>query len=56
MRLASAPQFEDLIADPMASVRNIYEYFDMELSSEAEQAMQKWLAEARAYKLSLIHI
>jgi hypothetical protein len=36
--------YEKLIRDPMAVVRDIYDYFDMELTGETERAMLRFLA------------
>jgi len=35
-------RFTDFTADPIGSVRNIYRFFDLELTSTAEANMQKW--------------
>jgi hypothetical protein len=37
--------YRDLAADPMATVRRIYEYFDLRLSPQATARMQRFLAE-----------
>ena len=37
--------YADLVREPMALVRLIYSHFDMELTSETEMAMQRFLAE-----------
>jgi hypothetical protein len=36
--------YADLLRDPMALVRLIYRHFEMELTSETEMAMQRFLA------------
>ncbi|MGO9688450.1 MAG: sulfotransferase, partial [Syntrophobacteraceae bacterium] len=36
--------YADLVREPMALVRLIYRHFDMELTSETEMAMQRFLA------------
>ena len=38
-------QYRDLIADPMTSARQIYDFVDMEWTSEAESGMRKWAVE-----------
>lgn len=35
--------YRDLVADPIGSVRRIYDYWDMALSAEAETRMRAWL-------------
>ncbi len=37
-------EHRDFVADPMGTVRNIYGYFDLELSDTARQRMQAWIA------------
>lgn len=37
-------QFGELMADPIKTVRKIYEKFDLELTAEAEQRMRRFLA------------
>ncbi len=37
--------YADLVRDPMAMVRRIYEHFDLELTGEAEAAMRRFVAE-----------
>ncbi len=36
--------FGDFVADPIGSVKRIYERFDLQLSAEAEQRMRQWHA------------
>jgi hypothetical protein len=38
-------QYQELVRDPMSMVRRIYQHFDLELTSEATTAMQRFLAE-----------
>ena len=38
-------RYEDLIADPMAQIRRIYDFVDQELSAEAEHNMREWAVE-----------
>jgi hypothetical protein len=38
--------YTDLMADPLAMVRQIYAYFGDDLTPEAEIAMTRWLAES----------
>jgi hypothetical protein len=38
-------QYLDLVRDPMAMVRRIYAHFDLELTTAAEAAMERFLAE-----------
>ncbi|HXJ33431.1 MAG TPA: sulfotransferase [Candidatus Eisenbacteria bacterium] len=40
-------QYTDLVRDPMGIVRRIYRHFDLPLSAEAEQAMQRHLGRNR---------
>lgn len=35
--------YKDLVADPIGSVRRIYDYWDIEFSTEAETRMRAWL-------------
>lgn len=41
--------FRSLIADPMATVREIYRRFDLVLSAEAEAGMKAWLASEQSH-------
>jgi hypothetical protein len=36
--------YNDLVRDPLETVRGIYDYFGLPLSAQAEQAMRSWLA------------
>lgn len=38
-------RYEDLIADPMAQIRRIYDFIDEELSASATQRMREWAVE-----------
>jgi len=38
-------EFPDLVKDKIASIGRIYDYFGLNLTSEAETAMQRWIAE-----------
>ena len=39
-------QFRDFVADPLATIQAIYEYFGLEWSPDAEAAMRDWQAHA----------
>jgi hypothetical protein len=37
-------RFGDWVGDPIATIRNVYQHFDLEFTSEAEARMKRWLA------------
>jgi hypothetical protein len=43
-------EYADLINEPMATIRRIYHWFDIELSAEAEERIQKFIARERTHK------
>ena len=45
-------QYHDLVRDPLGTVRNIYNRFELVLSAEAEERMQAFLAKERKSKSS----
>ncbi len=42
--------FSQLVGDPIATVRKIYDYFDYEYSERMERNMRRWLAENQRHK------
>ena len=48
-------QYRDLIADPMASARQIYEFVGMEYTPEAEENMRQWAVENTRDKRPVHH-
>jgi hypothetical protein len=43
-------QYVDLVADPIGTVRRIYEHYGCDYSDEFENHMKQWLADNRQHK------
>ena len=43
-------QYADLVADPIGTVRRIYEHHGCDYSDEFENGMKQWLADNRQHK------
>ena len=40
-------RFGDWVGDPIATIRNVYQHFDLDFTREAEERMNRWLVDPK---------